>query len=1314
MIGILTRNSKLAVASMLAVLIALIGVSTALAAEPAQEAVTQTRGIFGTVTVVSDFSLTVETKEGNAVDIVINADTQFRIANSDSPSLVDIIVGNRIAAVVIDDGGVLTARKLQVISSAPTRVHLTLTVVEVNGTTVVAEDEDGNRVEVTLSVAPGDAIVGQTVKFVGVRSGDSSELRASVQVQIQSIVERLQRHTEKVRGERDEQGTVDNADSEHTHRQQEERLAKLKAQLEENMKRQLNVLAEVIDRLSDEDKARVRVALGNIEENHVRVLQALADTQEEEEQAQARIAARTANGTVARISADDGQLLVTTDRKSELLLTVNANTVIRVGSGRGTLADIQVGDGMRVEYAVRGEVNIALQLHAVTEASAAGNIVRMTDSGSVIVIQTNNNQNLQLNLTRETRIEINGEQGVPADLSLGMNVKVVYQIRTLNATAIGASTIARIEGTLTGIFRDEHVITVASADGNEIKLLITEKTRIHINGRVAALSSLREGARIQGSYNAATSEALVLEVTLVNDNDTPRQQTAFGEVLRNSPATDDLVMRTSEGRELVLHVTVETRIAIGDLPADHNDIKVGDQIRVAYIPASSGSALGNVATHIQVQVHSTVYGTISRIAASAGVVVITNENGRAVELNVTNATEVILNGQVARLSQLRVNMNAKAAYNLRTGEAIALSASSLAEITGTVSAVSTEERTIAVTTEDGRSLRIVITSTTRISVDGRLGNLANLLNNARVHVVYNTVTNEAVSLTVRAATNVRADGTVDVEKIREKATEILNQAEEKKREILDQAKERSQEVLREAEAKLNEIRSDATSAAERARQLREQAANLLEEAATLERNVDRTDANSVADVKRRIEELRLKAAELIRQANELVRQTETNVKDEVKRVVENTTDTRSRVQALIQKAEAVLREAESVRDLTQRENTLREFVRVLLSESSGLTEAQQTQLREVARKLTTRADTIRKKIAEAKAATNRNADGSTGSGGSRSTDSDLNRDGTNTARQNIDALIQKVDVVLREVNNEEELRRYASDILSESERVQRDISTTDVTTRARLVVLRDAVQRLEARANEIKAKRDGTRAGEDNIIDESINEDDLADGVSRIDQLIDRAGAILRDSDNDESLRAFALNTLEEIARVQRGASTTDVTLSARILILRGIVTRIQDRADALRLEREKKETDKGPDTSTTDVDGDGVTDVWTELPSSLRAISFLTHVEPDCLRRGLTSSAGGDATWDVSGVTGLLRVTQAAEGCLLTTVPAPGTVPDAASSAGTSTSLCTIAFTILVNQIAVSQHPSTVRQAISQITTHCTGQEVADINLTS
>lgn len=433
-------SARKAVAVALAGALALGSIGTALAQSPGEEG-GKKHGIFGTVVARGDSELTVRTRQGEEVDLAISADTSFRVPGEAEADLSDVPEGSRVAILAQGEADARTALKVMVVPGKPQREHRVLTVVDVSGNTVVAQDSDGNQVEVELDHEVSQDIRGQLVTFIGVASQKSNRFKANAEVKIAQVVERLEAHALKLAERAEAEASAE------ARLRLRDNLAQLKARLEASMRKHLDVFAEVIARAPEQSQAPLKGALELTLQGYQQALDTLAGAEGSAEARLKRTEAR-ASGVIASVDSASGQVTVELDSGRTLGLRVDTATEIEINGQPATLADLETGVSVKVRY--DASTSVALEIKARAEADedtedeakedtkAQGTVKSVNLVSGQIVIEAEDGTEITLNITSDTETSIDGQAATLAALAaiIGASAEVEYSTETGDALSI--------------------------------------------------------------------------------------------------------------------------------------------------------------------------------------------------------------------------------------------------------------------------------------------------------------------------------------------------------------------------------------------------------------------------------------------------------------------------------------------------------------------------------------------------------------------------------------------------------------------------------------------------------------------------------------------------------------------------------------------------------------------------------------------------------------------------------------------------------------------------------------------------------------
>src|SRR6185503_20677252 len=203
-------------------------------------------------------------------------------------------------------------------------------------------------------------------------------------------------------------------------------------------------------------------------------------------------------------------------------------------------------------------------------------------------------------------------------------------------------------------------LTIArSSTEPAITLTVGPAVPISLNGRPATLDDLKRGYKVVAAYVEATLDAVRIAAE------------SLGEVTGHIREVDTgaaLVVITPlvAGPAVELHVTHATVITIGGEPATLDRLRAGMPARAVFDITSFEAALiearpleDDPCTDLRVK------GTIANVSLHSSTVTINpaaDASAERLTLNVVDRTEITINGNPARLSDLREGMKVAAVF----------------------------------------------------------------------------------------------------------------------------------------------------------------------------------------------------------------------------------------------------------------------------------------------------------------------------------------------------------------------------------------------------------------------------------------------------------------------------------------------------------------------------------------------------------------------------------------------------------------------------------------------------------------------------
>ncbi|MBI2846786.1 MAG: hypothetical protein HYX82_02785 [Chloroflexi bacterium] len=660
---------------LMSVVLALSMVGVAFADPHAQEGKAK-HGLFGTVTAKGESSFTVQTSQGSTVELAVTGDTKFRVPGEAEATFDSIKIGSRIAAQTEGEANQQTALKVMLVPGEPQREHRVLTVIEISGKTVIAEDAQGNRIEVELEHEPSADVKGQLVTFIGTKSRQSDRFKANVEVKIEQVVKRLETHAKEKEAEIKVE--VDARAKAHKEREQ---LADLKARLEANMQRHLDLFAEVIAKAPEQAKASLTAALEMTLKGHKMALEALGESSAN---AEAKLGLRTATGTVESVDASANQIIIISRGDTELTLKTDADTKVLIGENAGALADISAGAQVKVRF--NSDTMVATEIMVKSEAEVKATIQSVDAAKGELILKLDSGATLTLKLTPTTEIKVNDKKVAATDLKANLRVEVEYNLTTLEALEVEAKTMAEVKGVVKSVDAASGTVTITTESGAEVSVKVTDATRVILRGLLMGVLGISAGMEVEAKYDLSTGIASELKAKAEGEKkeaeEKEAREKATGAIVSINMTSGEVTINLDMGGTLTLKTDASTRIDMDGARLSLVDLEEGTRVRVEF------NSETKMASRIQVRGESSgpgsgplrleaeVHGRIHSVDSSNGKVVLELRDGSLKELSLDANSLIRINGRSASASDLKAGMEVEARYLINSNIALRLNAAS--------------------------------------------------------------------------------------------------------------------------------------------------------------------------------------------------------------------------------------------------------------------------------------------------------------------------------------------------------------------------------------------------------------------------------------------------------------------------------------------------------------------------------------------------------------------------------------------------------------------------------------------------------------
>ncbi len=641
----------LLVATAFLLALASIGASTAQVDKGAK------KGIFGVVTEVGTDTLTVQVKD-EALVLKIDAGTKIAVPGLDTAALSDIEVGDRVAVLSEQTPGsgnvpqTNRALKITVVPAEPKDQHLTLTIVEVSGDTVIGTTRTGQQVVVELDFELSEELKGKLVTFIG-QQPESNRFKAKAIMKLENVITRLDGHAkEKERQAAQEQNAQAKAE-------EQRRAEELKARLEALLNEHLDRFQEVIANAPEQARPALARALENFKKASEEALHSIGRSAEKVRET---VDLRKVQGLIESYDPVTGQLVILTEGGASVTVTVVAATQVKIGDAAATTADIHPQDRVVVKFNPQTGEAVTVQLKI--EAEVKGSISAVDAGAGALTLQLADGATITLRLAAGARIEINDQPAGVASLTVGMVVEVEYNPRNLEIGLLEAKLVTQLELIIDSVDLQAGTLVGHTTSGRSVTVRVVGVSRVEAKGAVSSLQGLQPGMQIHVEINPVTGEALTIKVaSKKGERKEPErlESEVRGLVVRVDLSAQRLTVQLPAKSELTVTITATTEMTVGGQVATLASFKEGDSVRIEFDPQTK------IALEIEKQGRGKeeqrpepkqgqslrLGGTLTAVDPALGAITVFTKDGEVRVLTVRADTAMTFNGQkIVSLSEL--------------------------------------------------------------------------------------------------------------------------------------------------------------------------------------------------------------------------------------------------------------------------------------------------------------------------------------------------------------------------------------------------------------------------------------------------------------------------------------------------------------------------------------------------------------------------------------------------------------------------------------------------------------------------------------
>ena len=293
-----------------------------------------------------------------------------------------------------------------------------------------------------------------------------------------------------------------------------------------------------------------------------------------------------------------------------------------------------------------------------------------------------------------------------------------------------------LQGTLKNVDSASGNVTVTLKDG-------TTKTFNFSDVKVATIAQALGGASLQVGDQVtikANTDGNVEEV------DSPNAQI---EGTIKSVGTNSITVTTTQNADIILNITTNTTIRIGDKVTTLSNLTAGQNVVVRY-DASTKNAI-----RINVAVGKTVEETRAIVKAinTSNKTVTLKIQQKDVTLNITADTVIRIGDKgTASLSDLTVGQQVEVRYDTSNNTAIRINMAvgeTVGDVLGTIKGVDTTNKTVTITTKRQGDITLNITPDAIIRIgDKGTASLSDLTSGQKVEAKYSLTTKNALRINI--------------------------------------------------------------------------------------------------------------------------------------------------------------------------------------------------------------------------------------------------------------------------------------------------------------------------------------------------------------------------------------------------------------------------------------------------------------------------------------------------------------------------------------------------------------------------------------
>ncbi|HEY7547633.1 MAG TPA: hypothetical protein VID27_22235, partial [Blastocatellia bacterium] len=367
-------------------------------------------------------------------------------------------------------------------------------------------------------------------------------------------------------------------------------------------------------------------------------------------------------GAIRSVDLNRGSVTIAKRGSEQVTLNVTDRTEITRNGQTARLHDLRPGDKATAKYDSRSLAASKIEARGEESEPLArvdGTFSGVDASSSTVVINPlSESEPVRLTITPSTELMLDGRSASLEEMASGFGVVALMREGSTEAVSVSAESLAEIRGVIRAVNAEAKTVTIDPLSGDEnVTLNVVEGTIIGLNGRPATLSDLAAGYHARASFEQGSHNARRIEATSLLE--------ILGHIRAvNLERATVTIAPLADSAAVELQVVHSTQITINGEAASLDRLQVGMSARAVYNLASL------VADRIDARTEGStdctvvgVTGEIRRVNVDAKTLTIDPEGeGDELTLNITERTEITLNGRPARLADLLPGMKVGARF----------------------------------------------------------------------------------------------------------------------------------------------------------------------------------------------------------------------------------------------------------------------------------------------------------------------------------------------------------------------------------------------------------------------------------------------------------------------------------------------------------------------------------------------------------------------------------------------------------------------------------------------------------------------------